>query len=96
MLARDHFHLNAIFENYGIEDMTLENDSEMERHQAARKTEDPQFIIPPGYILPETTTISVPLNDANTRPPLSRQLRSRTASKPGQNTSQEQLSQMMI
>lgn len=76
--------------------MTLENDSEMKRHQAKRKTEDPQFIIPSGYILPETTTISFPLNDANTRLPLSRQPRSRTSSKSGQNSSQEQLSQMMI
>lgn len=89
MLARDHFDLNAIFEDYGIKDMTPENDFEMKRYQAARKVEDPQFIIPPGYILPETTTTSVLLNDANIRPPLSGQPRSRTASKSGRNTSRK-------
>lgn len=56
MLARDHYHLNATLKDYGIQDMTSENDSEMERHSAARKTQGPQFIIPPGYILPESTT----------------------------------------
>lgn len=72
--------LNAKFENYRIEDVTSESDSEMEKHSAARKTKGPQFIIPPGYISLESTTTkaSVPLNDINARATLTRRPRSRT------------------
>lgn len=69
--------------------MTSENDFEIERYQATRKVEGPQFIILSGYILPETITISVLLNDANTRLPLTGQPYSRIVSKLRQNTSQK-------
>lgn len=85
MLTSDHFHLNTTLEDYGIEDMTSENDSEVERHSTARKTKGPQFTIPPGYVLPEstTTTTSVSLNDINAGVTPTRQPRSRTRSRSG-------------
>lgn len=60
MLAGDYYYyyLDAILEDYGIEEMTSENDSKMERYYylVARKTPDSQFIILPGYVAPESTT----------------------------------------
>ncbi len=38
MLVRNHYYLNTTLENYEIEDITLENNSEMERHLIAHKT----------------------------------------------------------
>lgn len=37
ILTNDHFHLNTTLEDYGTEDMTSENDSEVERYSAARQ-----------------------------------------------------------
>ena len=38
ILARDYYHLNATLEDYGIDDMTPENNSEIERYSAIYKT----------------------------------------------------------
>ncbi len=49
--------------------MTPENDSEMERHSTAYKTQSPDFIILPRYIEPEstTTTTMALLMDSNNK-----------------------------
>lgn len=87
MLAREHFHLNPTFEEYGFEDMTSESDSKVERHLAARKAQGPQFIIPPGYATTNTTS-KIFLNDTSLCPPPSGQpARSRTTSRPGRSIS---------
>lgn len=89
IFTNDHFHLNTTLEDYGTEDMTSANDSEVERYSAARQKKGPQFTIPPGYVLPEskTTTTSVPLNDINAGP--TRQPRSPTRSRSGHVTSRK-------
>ena len=57
--------------DYGIEDMTSENNSEIEKHLAIRKTQGFDFIILPGYTIPESsiTTIMVPLKNSNHKNP---------------------------
>ena len=47
MLIHNHYDLIIILEEYGIENMTPKNNSEMERHSAIHKTLGPDFIILP-------------------------------------------------
>lgn len=96
MLARKYFYLNPTFEEYGIEDMTSESDFEVERHLAKRKTQGPQFIIPPGYITTNTTS-KVSLNNTSSCPLPSGQLaRSRTTLRPGQSISRKRTTVMDV
>lgn len=46
----NYFYLNTIFENYGIEDMTIENDFKIEKHLAIHVTKGHQLIILPRDI----------------------------------------------
>lgn len=46
----NYFYLNTIFENYGIEDMTIKKDFKIEKHLAIHVTKGAQFIILPRYI----------------------------------------------
>ena len=51
--------------------MTLENNSKMEKPLVIYKTQGPNFIIPPGYIVPKSTTTitTIPLKDGNNKNP---------------------------
>lgn len=61
--------------------MASKNNFEIEIYQTVYQKEGLQFIILPRIILPEITTISILLNDVNTRPSLNGQPHSYIASK---------------
>lgn len=65
----NHYYFNAILENYGIENMILENNSKIEKHLALCQIQDIKFNILLKYIVLESiiTTISMSLKNANNK-----------------------------